>query len=88
MSDPRGNRFKATLGIAASVLIAGLAAWVLFRTFQRISIADVIRNMREVPAGRLLLAAACAYGALFTLALYEVAVVRHVKRFIGFGPSR
>jgi uncharacterized membrane protein YbhN (UPF0104 family) len=84
MSDPRGNRFKATLGIAASLLIAALAAWVLFRTFQRISIADVIGNMRNVPAGRLLLAAACAYGALCTLALYEVAVVRHVKRFIGF----
>ena len=83
MSDRRRNRIKATFGIAASVLIAGLAAWVLFRTFQRISVADVIRHMREVPAGTLLLAAACAYGALLTLALYEVVVVRYVKHCIG-----
>jgi uncharacterized membrane protein YbhN (UPF0104 family) len=83
MPDPRRNRFKAALGVAASVAIAGLAAYVLFRTFQRISVADVIRNMRQVPAATLLLATACAFGALLTLALYEIVVVRYVKHGIG-----
>jgi uncharacterized membrane protein YbhN (UPF0104 family) len=83
MPDPRRNRFKAALGVGASVLIAGLAAYVLFRTFQRISVADVIGHMREVPAATLALAAACAFGALLTLALYEIVVVRYVKHGIG-----
>lgn len=83
MTDPRRSRIKTYLGVGASVLIACLAAWVLWRTFQRISVADVIQKMREVPAGALLFAAACAAGAFTTLALYEVVVVRYVKHCIG-----
>jgi uncharacterized membrane protein YbhN (UPF0104 family) len=83
MPDPRRYRLKTLLGITASVAIAGLAAYVLFRTFQRISLADVLANMRAVPAGTLLLAAACTAGAFTVLALYEVAVVRYVKHCIG-----
>jgi len=83
MPDPRRRRLKTLLGIIASVVIAGLAAYVLFRTFQRISLADVLANMRAVPAGKLLVAAACAAGAFAVLALYEVAVVRYVKHCIG-----
>ena len=83
MADPRRSRIKKLLGIAASVAIAGVAAYVLYRTFQRISITDVIANMRAVPKGALLLAAACACGAFLTLASYEVAVVRYVKHCIG-----
>jgi uncharacterized membrane protein YbhN (UPF0104 family) len=83
MADPRRNRIKAAVGVGASVLIACLAAWVLYRTFQRISIADVIDNMGKMPAAKLVLAAACAFGALFMLALYEVVVVRYVKHCIG-----
>jgi len=59
-ADPRRNRLKTVLGVAASVLIAGIAAYVLFRTFQRISFADVLRNVRAVPSETLLLAVACA----------------------------
>jgi uncharacterized membrane protein YbhN (UPF0104 family) len=83
MADPRRNRIKAAVGIGASVLIAGLAAYVLFRTFQRISVAEVLANMRLVPNGTLMLAAACAAGALLTLALYEIVVVRYVKHCVG-----
>ena len=83
MSDPRRNRLKAVLGVTASVVIAALALYVLYQTFQRISVADVIANMRAVPRDRLLLAAACAAGAFATLATYEVAAVRYVKRGIG-----
>ena len=83
MSDPRRPRWKVALGIVASIAIASLAAYVLFRTFQRISVADVLRSMRETPARLLLLASACAAGAYLTLALYEIAVVRYVKHCIG-----
>jgi len=65
------------------VAIAALALYVLYRTFQRISVADVIANMRAMPRDRLLVAAACAAGAFATLAAYEVAVVRYVKHCIG-----
>jgi glycosyltransferase 2 family protein len=84
MTDPRRNRIKAALGVGASVLIACLAAWVLYRTFQRISVADVIDNMRQARAATLLSAAACAVGALVVLSLYEVVVVRYLKHSIGF----
>ncbi len=83
MHDPRRSRIKKVLGIVASMLIAALAAFVLYRTFQRISVADVVANMRAVPTGTLLLAAACASGAFLALATYEVAVVRYVKHCIG-----
>jgi uncharacterized membrane protein YbhN (UPF0104 family) len=83
MPDPRRHRLKTALGIVVSVAVACLAGYVLYRTFQRISLADVVRNMREVPGERLLLAAACAAGAFATLAAYEVAVVRYVKHCIG-----
>jgi len=83
MPDPRRNRLKTVLGIMASVLIAGLAAYVLFRTFQRISVADVLRNVRAVSAETLLLAVACAVGAFATIAAYEIVVVRYVKHCIG-----
>lgn len=83
MHDPRRSRIKKVLGVVASILIAALAAYVLYRTFQRISIAEVIAHMRAVPAGTLLLAAACASGAYLALAAYEVAVVRYVKHCIG-----
>jgi uncharacterized membrane protein YbhN (UPF0104 family) len=83
MTDPRRSRVKTYLGVVASVMIAGLAAWILYRTFQRISITDVIAKMREVPAVSLLLAAACAAGAFATIASYEVVVVRYVKHCIG-----
>ena len=62
---------------------ATLAAWVLWRTFQRIKLADVFAQMRAVPVGTLALAALCAAGAFTTLACYEIAVVRYVKHCIG-----
>jgi uncharacterized membrane protein YbhN (UPF0104 family) len=83
MADPRRNRIKAAVGVGASLLIAGLAAYVLFRTFQRISIAEVLENIRRVPASTLALAVAFTAGALMTLSLYEVVVVRYVKHCIG-----
>jgi len=83
MADPRRSRLKTFLGILASVAIAGLAAYVLYSTFQRISLADVLANVRATPAGTLWLAAACAAGAFSVLAAYEVAVVRYVKHCIG-----
>jgi uncharacterized membrane protein YbhN (UPF0104 family) len=83
MPDPRRSRLKTSLGIAGSVAIAGLAAYVLYTTFQRISFADVLANVRATPASTLGLAAACAAGAFTVLAAYEVAVVRYVKHCIG-----
>ena len=83
MSDPRRNRLKKMLGIIASLAVAALAGYVLFRTFQRISFADVLANVRATPGATLLLAAACAAGAYSVLAAYEVVVVRYVKHCIG-----
>jgi phosphatidylglycerol lysyltransferase len=83
MPDPRRSRWKTTLGIGVSVALACLAAWVLWRTFQRISLADVVANMRAVPPGTLALAVLCSGCAFTALALYEVAVVRYVKHCIG-----
>ena len=71
------------LGIAGSLAVAALAGYVLYRTFQRISFADVIAHMRATSPGVLLLAAASAAGAFSVLAAYEVAVVRYVKHCIG-----
>ena len=64
MPDPRSHRLKTAIGVVASLLIAGLATWVLYRTFQRIEPADVLRKMTEVPRAKLLLAAACALSLL------------------------
>jgi uncharacterized membrane protein YbhN (UPF0104 family) len=83
MIDVSRHRIKAVLGIVVSAGIASLALWVLYRTFQRISLADVLAQARQVPVHTLLSAALCAFGALFTLALYEVVVVRYVKHCIG-----
>jgi uncharacterized membrane protein YbhN (UPF0104 family) len=83
--DPRRQRLRTAIGVAASLLIAGLATWVLYRTFQRIEPADVLRKMIEVPRAKLLLATACALGAFLTIALYEVIAVRYVKRSLGIG---
>lgn len=83
MPKSRRHRFKTILGIAGSVVIAALAAYVLYRTFQRISFADVLANVRATPGRTLLLAAACAAGAYSVLAAYEVVVVRYVKHCIG-----
>lgn len=83
MPDPRRHRLKTILGIAASAAIASLALYVLYRTFQRISFADVLANIRAVPRERLLLAAVSAVFAFATLAAYEVVVVRYVKHCIG-----
>jgi uncharacterized membrane protein YbhN (UPF0104 family) len=83
MPDPRRHQLKKYLGITASIVIAGLAAYVLYTTFQRISFADVLANVRATPASTLWLAAACAAGAFTVLAAYEVAVVRYVKHCIG-----
>jgi uncharacterized membrane protein YbhN (UPF0104 family) len=82
--DPRRHPLKTAIGIAASLLIAGLAILVLYHTFQRIEPADVIEKMTAVPRAKLLLAAACAIGAFLTIALYEGIVVRYVKRPLGF----
>jgi uncharacterized membrane protein YbhN (UPF0104 family) len=83
MPDPRRNRFRTYVGVAVSIVLAVVAAGVLWRTFQRINFGDVIANMRAVPAGTLALAALCSAGAFTTLAFYEVAVVRYVKHCIG-----
>ena len=83
MPDPRRRRLKTILGVAASVAIACLAGYVLYRTFSRISLADVIANIHATPMSRLLLAGACAAGAFGALAAYEVAAVRYVKHCIG-----
>jgi glycosyltransferase 2 family protein len=83
MPDPRRQRLKTIVGVAASLVIAGLAIWVLYRTFQRIEPADVLRKMAETPRVKLLLAAACAAGSYFTIALYEGIAVRYVKRWLG-----
>jgi uncharacterized membrane protein YbhN (UPF0104 family) len=83
MSDPRRSRLKTYAGVAVSVLLATLAGYVLWNTFQKISFADVVAQMRAVPASKLALAALCAAGAFTALAFYEVAVVRYVKHCIG-----
>jgi uncharacterized membrane protein YbhN (UPF0104 family) len=83
MPDPRRQRIKKFIGAGASLLIAGFAAYVLYGTFQRIDFADVVANMRAVPARALGFAGLCVAGALLTLALYEIVVVRYVKHCIG-----
>lgn len=83
MTDPRRHRFKKFAGVAVSLLLAALAGGVLWNTFQRISFADVIAQIRALPATTLGLAALCAAGAFTVLALYEVVVVRYVKGEIG-----
>ena len=83
MPDPRRHRFKAAIGLVASLCIAGLAALVLYRTFQKIEIADVWRQMTGVPRGTLLLATAFSCVAFLALALYEGVAVRYVKRSLG-----
>jgi uncharacterized membrane protein YbhN (UPF0104 family) len=83
MPDPRRSRLKTCVGVSVSVVLACIAAWVLWRTFQRINFTDVVEHMGTVPKGTLALAAACSAGAFATLASYEVAVVRYVKRGIG-----
>jgi phosphatidylglycerol lysyltransferase len=83
MSDPRRSRFKTYAGVAVSVLLATAAGWVLWNTFQEISFADVIAQMRALPASKLAIASLCAAGAFTTVALYEVVVVRYVKHCIG-----
>lgn len=83
MPDPRRSRLKSYVGIAVSVLLAAVAGWVLWRTFQRISFADVVAQMRALPASTLALAALCAAGAFTVLALYEIAIVRYVKGAVG-----
>ena len=83
MPDPRRSRFKTSLGIAVSVLLASVAVFVLIRTFQRINPGDVLQQMRAVSAGTLAAAALCAAGAFATLATYEIVVVRYVKHCIG-----
>ena len=71
------------VGLVASVAIAGLALWVLYRTFQRIELADVLHNMASTPRTKLLLAAGCAAFAYLMIALYEGVAVRYVKRSLG-----
>jgi uncharacterized membrane protein YbhN (UPF0104 family) len=83
MPQRRRNRLRTRAGIAVSVVLACLAVWVLWRTFQRISIADVVAQIRALPASTLALAALCSVGAFTTLALYEVVVVRYVKHGLG-----
>jgi len=83
MPDARRQRIKALLGLALSLLIASLALWVLYRTFQRISLANVLAHMRAVPRDTLIAAALCTAGAYLTLALYEIVVVRYVKHYMG-----
>jgi uncharacterized membrane protein YbhN (UPF0104 family) len=83
LPNPRRNRFKATLGVVASVALASLAVYVLYRTFQRISLKDVLANIRAVPTHVLMVAAVCAAGSFLALALYEIAVVRYVKHPLG-----
>jgi glycosyltransferase 2 family protein len=83
MPDPRRSRLKTYVGVAVSIVLACLAAWVLWRTFQRISFADVVENMRAVSPTTLALASLCVVGAFTTLAFYEVAVVRYVKHGVG-----
>jgi uncharacterized membrane protein YbhN (UPF0104 family) len=79
MPDPRRNRWQSYAGVVVSVVLAVLAAVVLWRTFQRISLDDVVAQMRAVPASTLTLAALCAATAFTLLALYEIVVVRYVK---------
>ena len=83
MPDPRRSRIKTYAGVAVSVLLAALAGWVLWRTFQRISFADVLAQMRALPAATLAIAALCAASAFTVLALYEIFVVRYVKGAVG-----
>jgi uncharacterized membrane protein YbhN (UPF0104 family) len=71
------------IGLAASVAIAVLAAYVLYRTFQRIGVADVIRHMRAVRPATLLTAVLCVLGSFATLAIYEGLAVRYVKHPLG-----
>jgi phosphatidylglycerol lysyltransferase len=83
MTDSRRNRLKTYAGVLVSVLLAALAGWVLWRTFQRIKFADVLEQMQALPASTLALAAVCAAGAFTVLAFYEIAVVRYVKKTVG-----
>ena len=83
MPDPRRERLTRFVGLIASVAIAGFALWVLYRTFQRIELADVLHNMASTPRTKLWLAAGCAAVAYLTIALYEGVAVRYVKRSLG-----
>jgi glycosyltransferase 2 family protein len=82
-APPRRSPLKTAVGVGVSVAIACLAAWVLWDTFQRINFADVVDQIRALPAATLAFAGLCAAGAFVTLACYEIVVVRYVKHCIG-----
>lgn len=69
--------------MAVSVAIGALALYVLYHTFQRISLGDVVEQMRQVPAQRLWTAGLCVAGAFTMLALNEVLSLRHLKTGVG-----
>lgn len=79
MPDPRRSRLRSAFGAAVSVALAGLAVWVLYRTFRQINVADVVAQVRAVPARTLLAAALCVVAAFTILAWFETIAVRYVK---------
>ena len=82
MTDPRRSRLKTYAGVAVSALLAALAGYVLWRTFQRISFADVVAQMRAVPASTLALAALSA--SMPSVAAFPEKPIRIV---VGFAPG-
>jgi phosphatidylglycerol lysyltransferase len=83
MAEARRRRWKVWLGIAVSLGIGALAISVLYRTFQQISLSDVLRSMRATPSGALLLAALCVVALFTILPLFETVAVRYVKGYRG-----
>ncbi len=70
---------KRILPVIVSLAIVAAAATVLVRTVGRIDMAEVVNSFRSIDVASLIAAATFAAGALLSLAVYEVAMLRYIE---------
>lgn len=68
------------LGIAASILIIGLAITTLVRTLKGVDIGVILVALRDTSPTQIVLAALCVTCAFFTLTFYDLFALRTIGR--------
>ncbi len=79
MSAERHVLLRRWAAPAVGALLLGLAAWILHRELRAYQYADLVREMRALPAARVLLAVALTALSYALLTGYDALALRYVK---------
>ena len=84
MANQVTKKLAVHIGALISVIIVGIALWVINKTLHSININDVIKHLQDLSFGSIFIALILTAASYFVVTGYDVIALEHVRRRVPY----